>query len=65
MKTNRKAPITGQNGDHLAEFLLGNAYEVHGIKCRTSLFNTCSIDHLSQDEHEKNRFFVRTIATRP
>lgn len=38
--------ITGQDGAYLAEFLLGKGYEVHGLKRRTSLFNTNRIDHL-------------------
>lgn len=46
--------ITGQDGAYLAEFLLEKGYEVHGIKRRTSLFNTDRIDHLYQDPHEKN-----------
>ena len=46
--------ITGQDGSYLAEFLLKKGYEVHGIKRRTSLFNTDRIDHLYQDPHEKN-----------
>ncbi len=50
--------ITGQDGAYLAEFLLGKGYEVHGIKRRTSLFNTDRIDHLYQDPHEKGRRFV-------
>lgn len=50
--------ITGQDGAYLAEFLLGKGYEVHGIKRRTSLFNTDRIDHLYQDPHEKNRGFI-------
>ena len=50
--------ITGQDGAYLAEFLLGKGYEVHGIKRRTSLFNTDRIDHLYQDPHEKNRRFI-------
>jgi GDPmannose 4,6-dehydratase len=49
--------ITGQDGAYLAEFLLGKGYEVHGIKRRTSLFNTDRIDHLYQDPHEENRNF--------
>jgi GDPmannose 4,6-dehydratase len=44
--------ITGQDGAYLAEFLLGKGYQVHGIKRRTSLFNTQRIDHLYQDPHE-------------
>ncbi|KAF0188966.1 MAG: GDPmannose 4 [Desulfobulbaceae bacterium] len=50
--------ITGQDGAYLAEFLLKKGYHVHGIKRRTSLFNTDRIDHLYQDPHEKNRHFV-------
>ena len=50
--------ITGQDGAYLAEFLLHKGYEVHGIKRRTSLFNTDRIDHLYQDPHEKNRRLV-------
>jgi GDPmannose 4,6-dehydratase len=51
--------ITGQDGAYLAEFLLDKGYEVHGLKRRTSLFNTDRIDHLYQDRHEKNvRFFL-------
>lgn len=46
--------ITGQDGSYLAEFLLKNDYEVHGIKRRSSLFNTDRIDHLYQDPHENN-----------
>jgi len=44
--------ITGQDGAYLAEFLLQEAYEVHGIKRRTSSFNTARIDHLYQDPHD-------------
>lgn len=44
--------ITGQDGSYLAEFLLEKNYEVHGIKRRTSLFNTDRIDHLYRDPHE-------------
>ena len=50
--------ITGQDGAYLAEFLLGKGYTVHGIKRRTSLFNTDRIDHLYQDPHVDNRNFV-------
>ncbi len=51
--------ITGQDGAYLAEFLLKKDYIVHGIKRRSSLFNTDRIDHLYQDQHEKNvRFFL-------
>jgi len=44
--------VTGQDGAYLAEFLLGEGYEVHGIKRRSSSFNTSRIDHLYQDPHE-------------
>ncbi|SER07446.1 GDP-mannose 4,6-dehydratase [Giesbergeria anulus] len=50
--------ITGQDGAYLADFLLGKGYEVHGIKRRTSLFNTDRIDHLYQDPHEPEQRFV-------
>ena len=50
--------ITGQDGAYLAEFLLAKGYEVHGIKRRTSLFNTDRIDHLYQDPHERGRRFI-------
>ena len=49
--------ITGQDGAYLAEFLLEKRYEVHGIKRRSSLFNTNRIDHLYQDPHDKNQNF--------
>jgi GDPmannose 4,6-dehydratase len=49
--------VTGQDGAYLAEFLLDKGYEVHGIKRRTSLFNTDRIDHLYQDPHVANRRF--------
>lgn len=50
--------ITGQDGAYLAELLLSKGYIVHGIKRRSSLFNTERIDHLYQDPHEKNRNFI-------
>src|SRR3979411_1260362 len=50
--------ITGQDGAYLAEFLLGKDYLVHGIKRRTSLFNTDRIDHLYQDPHIAHRNFI-------
>jgi len=50
--------ITGQDGAYLAEFLLEKGYEVHGIKRRTSLFNTDRIDHLYQDPHVRGRRFI-------
>ncbi len=50
--------VTGQDGSYLAEFLLKKGYEVHGIKRRSSLFNTDRIDHLYQDPHVNNRNFI-------
>jgi GDPmannose 4,6-dehydratase len=49
--------VTGQDGAYLAEFLLNKNYIVHGIKRRTSLFNTDRIDHLYKDKHEKDVSF--------
>jgi GDPmannose 4,6-dehydratase len=62
--------VTGQDGAYLAEFLLGKGYVVHGIKRRSSSFNTDRVDHLYQDQHEQNlRFTLRygdmTDATNP
>jgi GDPmannose 4,6-dehydratase len=50
--------VTGQDGSYLAEFLLKKNYIVHGIKRRTSLFNTDRIDHIYQDPHVENRNFI-------
>jgi GDPmannose 4,6-dehydratase len=50
--------VTGQDGAYLAEFLLDKGYVVHGIKRRSSLFNTDRIDHLYQDPHASNRNFI-------
>ena len=50
--------VTGQDGAYLAEFLLAKGYEVHGIKRRSSLFNTNRVDHLFQDPHEKPLRFL-------
>jgi len=50
--------ITGQDGSYLAELLIKKGYEVHGIKRRSSLFNTERIDHLYQDPHTKERNFI-------
>ena len=50
--------ITGQDGSYLAEFLLQKGYEVHGIKRRSSSFNTSRIDHIYQDPHVSNRNFI-------
>ena len=52
--------ITGQDGAYLAELLLAKGYEVHGIKRRTSLFNTARIDHLYADPHGRRSFFFTT-----
>ncbi len=49
--------VTGQDGAYLSELLLEKGYQVHGIKRRSSLFNTDRIDHLYQDPHEKNVHF--------
>jgi GDPmannose 4,6-dehydratase len=49
--------ITGQDGSYLAELLLKKGYEVHGLKRRSSLFNTARIDHLYQDPHDQNQHF--------
>ena len=50
--------ITGQDGSYLAEFLLDKGYEVHGVKRRSSLFNTARIDHIFQDAHVPGRNFI-------
>ena len=50
--------VTGQDGAYLSEFLLKKGYEVHGIKRRSSLFNTGRIEHLYQDPHIDNRKFI-------
>lgn len=50
--------VTGQDGAYLAEFLLAKGYEVHGIKRRSSSFNTDRIDHLYEDPHVDNRNFI-------
>lgn len=50
--------VTGQDGSYLAELLLEKGYEVHGIKRRTSLFNTDRIDHLYQDPHDLRQQFI-------
>ena len=53
--------ITGQDGSYLAEFLLKKDYEVHGLKRRSSSFNTNRIDHLYQDPHDENQSLVLDI----
>lgn len=50
--------VTGQDGAYLSEFLLKKGYVVHGLKRRTSLFNTDRIDHLYEDPHEENKRFI-------
>ena len=50
--------ITGQDGSYLAEFLLEEGYEVHGIKRRASSFNTQRVDHIYQDPHVDNQRFI-------
>lgn len=50
--------VTGQDGAYLAEFLLDKGYEVHGVKRRSSSFNTARVDHLYQDPHEEGLRFV-------
>ena len=50
--------ITGQDGSYLAEFLIDKGYQVHGIKRRSSSFNTKRIDHLYEDPHNENRKFI-------
>ncbi len=62
LEANRKVAlitgVTGQDGAYLAELLLEKGYEVHGVKRRSSLFNTDRIDHLYQDPHEPGRRFI-------
>ena len=50
--------VTGQDGAYLAEFLLEKGYEVHGVKRRTSLFNTARIDHIYEDPHRPDPRFI-------
>jgi GDPmannose 4,6-dehydratase len=54
MKTALITGVTGQDGAYLAEFLLEKGYSVHGLKRRSSLFNTDRVDHLYQDPHEED-----------
>lgn len=58
MKTALITGVTGQDGSYLAQLLLDKGYRVHGIKRRSSLFNTDRIDHLYHDPHEKNVQFT-------
>ena len=55
--------VTGQDGAYLSEYLLNLGYEVHGLKRRSSLFNTERIDHLYQDPHEETVVFSYTTET--
>ena len=57
MKTALITGVTGQDGAYLSEFLLKKGYKVHGLKRRSSLFNTDRIDHLYQDPHSENQNF--------
>ena len=50
--------VTGQDGAYLSEYLLKKGYIVHGLKRRSSMFNTDRIDHIYQDPHVENRNFV-------
>ncbi len=50
--------VTGQDGSYLSDFLVKKNYIVHGVKRRSSSFNTTRVDHLYQDTHEKNRKFI-------
>ena len=58
VKTALITGVTGQDGAYLAELLLQKGYEVHGIKRRSSLFNTNRVDHLYTDPHEKDHRFT-------
>jgi GDPmannose 4,6-dehydratase len=58
MKKTLVTGITGQDGAYLSEFLLKKGYEVHGIKRRSSSFNTQRVDHLYQDPHVENKKFI-------
>ncbi|MBI2293425.1 MAG: GDP-mannose 4,6-dehydratase, partial [Betaproteobacteria bacterium] len=50
--------VTGQDGSYLAEFLLEKGYSVHGVKRRSSSFNTDRVDHIYEDPHIDNRRFI-------
>jgi GDPmannose 4,6-dehydratase len=58
MKTALITGVTGQDGAYLSEFLLKKGYTVHGLKRRTSLFNTDRVDHLYEDSHIENQKFI-------
>ena len=55
--------VTGQDGSYLSEFLLSKGYEVHGVKRRSSSFNTSRIDHLYQDPHIAQHQFISLMHT--
>jgi GDPmannose 4,6-dehydratase len=57
MKTALITGVTGQDGAYLAELLLSKGYMVHGVKRRSSMFNTQRVDHLYEDIHEENAHF--------
>ena len=57
-KTALSTSITGQDGAYLAEYLIKKGYTVHGLKRRSSMFNTDRIDHLYQDPHFDNRNLI-------
>ena len=54
--------VTGQDGSYLAEYLLDRGYIVHGIKRKSSSFNTSRIDHIYKDTHLSSNLFLLTIA---
>ena len=56
MKTALITGVTGQDGSYLAELLIEKGYDVHGIKRRSSSFNTSRIEHIYQDIHETKNF---------
>ncbi|MCB0695360.1 MAG: GDP-mannose 4,6-dehydratase, partial [Saprospiraceae bacterium] len=58
MKTALITGVTGQDGAYLAESLLQKGYHVHGIKRRSSLFNTQRVDHIYEDPHVDNQLFT-------
>lgn len=58
MKVALVAGVTGQDGSSLAEFLLSKGSVVHGIKSRSSIFNSWRVDHIYQDLHASNQNFI-------
>ena len=61
LKTALITGVTGQDGAYLAEFLLKKGYQVHGIKRRSSLFNTARIDHIYEDPHQLHPRFLSSL----